>query len=227
MGSNRHAKTRIAGRSMDTTPPRNARPSRRQKIAAELPYLPPGRRAREGLSRLVGERFCQQIDDVPHLQIHARATHRRAELQRAAGIRGCDELGAARAHGGGLAHANPLRHRRLHQVEVSGAAAAELGILDRDESRARDRREEGTWGIANALRMREVTRIVVGDPSGGTRQCGGDLWALRELADGKVMLVIADATGHGAAPALLAAAAKGAIDASWQMRLNDLDPGSF
>jgi len=58
-------------------------------------------------------------------------------------------------------------------------------------------------------------------------ECGGDLWAWRELADGKVLLVIADATGHGAAPALLAAVAKGAIDAHWQMSLKTLDPGNL
>ena len=56
-------------------------------------------------------------------------------------------------------------------------------------------------------------------------ECGGDLWVWRDLADGKVLLLIADATGHGAAPALLAAVAKGAIDAFWQMSLKNLDPG--
>jgi serine phosphatase RsbU (regulator of sigma subunit) len=55
-------------------------------------------------------------------------------------------------------------------------------------------------------------------------ECGGDLWAWRELSDGKVLLLIADATGHGAAPALLAAVAKGAIDAHWQMGLKTLEP---
>lgn len=58
-------------------------------------------------------------------------------------------------------------------------------------------------------------------------ECGGDLWAWRELHAGKVMVVIADATGHGAAPALLAAVAKGAIDAHWQMSLDDMDPGEL
>lgn len=58
-------------------------------------------------------------------------------------------------------------------------------------------------------------------------ECGGDLWAWRELADGKVLLLVADATGHGAAPALLAAVAKGTIDARWQMQLHDLDPAEL
>jgi len=55
-------------------------------------------------------------------------------------------------------------------------------------------------------------------------ECGGDLWYWRELANGRVLLVIADATGHGAAPALLAAVAKGTLDACWQMSLTDLEP---
>lgn len=55
-------------------------------------------------------------------------------------------------------------------------------------------------------------------------ECGGDLWYWRELAHQRVLLVIADATGHGAAPALLAAVAKGTLDACWQMSLADLEP---
>ncbi len=58
-------------------------------------------------------------------------------------------------------------------------------------------------------------------------ECGGDLWAWRELRDDKILLLIADATGHGAAPALLAAVAKGAIDAHWQMNLDNLDPSKL
>ncbi len=58
-------------------------------------------------------------------------------------------------------------------------------------------------------------------------ECGGDLWVWRELADGKVLLLVADATGHGVAPALLAAVAKGAIDAHWQMALDRLDPAQL
>ena len=58
-------------------------------------------------------------------------------------------------------------------------------------------------------------------------ECGGDLWAWRELRDDKVLLVVADATGHGAAPALLSAVAKGTIDARWQMGLAAMDPAAL
>ncbi|HUS63667.1 MAG TPA: PP2C family protein-serine/threonine phosphatase [Kofleriaceae bacterium] len=56
-------------------------------------------------------------------------------------------------------------------------------------------------------------------------ECGGDLWAWYELSEDRVLLLVADATGHGAAPALLAAVAKGTIDAQWQLWGADLDPG--
>lgn len=56
-------------------------------------------------------------------------------------------------------------------------------------------------------------------------ECGGDLWAWYELSEDRVLLLVADATGHGAAPALLAAVAKGTIDAQWQLWGPDLDPG--
>jgi serine phosphatase RsbU (regulator of sigma subunit) len=55
--------------------------------------------------------------------------------------------------------------------------------------------------------------------------CGGDLWLWRELAGEKVLILIGDATGHGAGPALLTAVAKGAIDAHWQLFSGDVDPG--
>jgi serine phosphatase RsbU (regulator of sigma subunit) len=58
-------------------------------------------------------------------------------------------------------------------------------------------------------------------------ECGGDIWLWRELAQGRLLVLIGDATGHGAAPALLAAVAKGAVDAHWQMHGADLDPGQL
>jgi serine phosphatase RsbU (regulator of sigma subunit) len=58
-------------------------------------------------------------------------------------------------------------------------------------------------------------------------ECGGDLWAWRDLGEDRVLLMVADATGHGAAPALLAAVAKGTIDAHWQLDGGDLDPGQL
>jgi len=58
-------------------------------------------------------------------------------------------------------------------------------------------------------------------------ECGGDLWMWRDLGDGKVLLLTADATGHGAAPALLAAVAKGTVDALCQQWGSDIDPAQL
>jgi serine phosphatase RsbU (regulator of sigma subunit) len=57
--------------------------------------------------------------------------------------------------------------------------------------------------------------------------CGGDLWMWRELGDGRILLLIADATGHGAAPALLAAVAKGTVDALCQLGGSEIDPATL
>jgi serine phosphatase RsbU (regulator of sigma subunit) len=58
-------------------------------------------------------------------------------------------------------------------------------------------------------------------------ECGGDLWMWRDLGDGKVLLLTADATGHGAAPALLAAVAKGTVDGLCQLWGAEVDPAAL
>lgn len=58
-------------------------------------------------------------------------------------------------------------------------------------------------------------------------ECGGDLWMWRDLGDNKVLLLTADATGHGAAPALLAAVAKGTVDALCQLAGSEVDPAQL
>lgn len=57
--------------------------------------------------------------------------------------------------------------------------------------------------------------------------CGGDFWGWRELSDSKVLMVIADATGHGAGPAILSSVAKGTMDAHAQFKGEDCDPGEL
>jgi serine phosphatase RsbU (regulator of sigma subunit) len=55
-------------------------------------------------------------------------------------------------------------------------------------------------------------------------ECGGDLWVWKELPDNKLLIVIADATGHGAGPALISSVAKGAIDAYLHESMRDASP---
>jgi serine phosphatase RsbU (regulator of sigma subunit) len=44
-------------------------------------------------------------------------------------------------------------------------------------------------------------------------QCGGDWWMYRKLSNGKMLLVVGDATGHGIHSAMIAATARGAVEA--------------
>lgn len=44
-------------------------------------------------------------------------------------------------------------------------------------------------------------------------QCGGDWWSYRKLANGRMLLVVGDATGHGLHSAMIAATARGAVEA--------------
>ena len=55
-------------------------------------------------------------------------------------------------------------------------------------------------------------------------ECGGDMWSFLDLGDGRVLLLIADATGHGAAPAMLTAVARGVLDAARTVKTGDPDP---
>lgn len=43
-------------------------------------------------------------------------------------------------------------------------------------------------------------------------ECGGDWWTYHDLQDGKVLVVIADVTGHGVPSAMITATAKSAVD---------------
>ncbi len=55
--------------------------------------------------------------------------------------------------------------------------------------------------------------------------CGGDFWAWYRVAENRIVVVVGDATGHGAGPALLSAVTKGALDAHVQVKGGATDPG--
>jgi serine phosphatase RsbU (regulator of sigma subunit) len=44
-------------------------------------------------------------------------------------------------------------------------------------------------------------------------QCGGDWWMYRKMSNGRMLLVLGDATGHGIHSAMIAATARGAVEA--------------
>jgi serine phosphatase RsbU (regulator of sigma subunit) len=43
--------------------------------------------------------------------------------------------------------------------------------------------------------------------------CGGDWWTYRKLSDGRLLIVVGDATGHGIHSAMIAATARGGVEA--------------
>ena len=62
-----------------------------------------------------------------------------------------------------LAIAELLGGRRFHQVVDAGAAAADLGLAHRQQLEAGNRAEQIARRLADALRVREMAGIVVGD----------------------------------------------------------------
>lgn len=54
-------------------------------------------------------------------------------------------------------------------------------------------------------------------------RCGGDWWTYHGLADGKLLLLIGDATGHGLPSAMITAAAKAACDVACAASSDDID----
>jgi sigma-B regulation protein RsbU (phosphoserine phosphatase) len=52
--------------------------------------------------------------------------------------------------------------------------------------------------------------------------CGGDWWSYRPLSDGRLLVVVGDVTGHGMPSAMIAATARGAVEA-----LSIMDHGSL
>lgn len=56
-------------------------------------------------------------------------------------------------------------------------------------------------------------------------RCGGDWWMYRKLSNGRLLLVLGDATGHGMHSAMIAATARGAVEALGAVDERLLDPG--
>jgi serine phosphatase RsbU (regulator of sigma subunit) len=56
-------------------------------------------------------------------------------------------------------------------------------------------------------------------------QCGGDWWAVHDMADGRVLIIIGDVTGHGVPAAMITAAAKAACDVGRALEGVRLTPG--
>ncbi|HUS31864.1 MAG TPA: SpoIIE family protein phosphatase [Kofleriaceae bacterium] len=54
--------------------------------------------------------------------------------------------------------------------------------------------------------------------------CGGDWWSYRQLADGRLLLVVGDVTGHGMPSAMIAATGRGAVESLAFINSNAITP---
>lgn len=99
----------------------------------------------------------------------------------------------------------------MHQMAGKASLERELEIardIQRLMSPKPDLVHVGNYSLAGRCDMAE--------------QCGGDWWTYRHLADGRVLIVVGDVTGHGTPAAMIAATARGAVEA-----LKIVDPASL
>src|SRR6185503_20821178 len=85
-------------------------------------------------------------------------------LERAAGVRGREQIWLRRVDETGLAVAELPRRVRLDQVVDAGAATADVLIDQRQQLDPGDRSQEIAGRLPDALRVREVAGVLVRDP---------------------------------------------------------------
>jgi sigma-B regulation protein RsbU (phosphoserine phosphatase) len=119
------------------------------------------------------------------------------------------------------ASAKRLRGRPLSFIERTAERLAEALLHARMAQRAADRANLAREVQLAATLQGELLPAkgphvhgditVVGSWQPATR-CAGDFWCVYPLGDGRVLIAIGDATGHGVASAMVTAAAIGACD---------------
>ena len=86
-------------------------------------------------------------------------------------------------------------------------------------------------GLQEALMPAEQTYLCQGIRIYGAyrpaEHCGGDLWLFQDIGDGRVLVIIGDATGHGPPAAILGATVKGVVEAYVASVGAELQPGEL
>jgi serine phosphatase RsbU (regulator of sigma subunit) len=80
--------------------------------------------------------------------------------------------------------------------------------------------------MSPAEELIDVGRFALAGRTITVDSCGGDFWTFWPLAPERLLLLIADVTGHGIAAAAVAAVGRGAADAALR-RASDLGPGQL
>src|SRR6185312_4237898 len=112
---------------------------------------------------LAADRRVDQLDRVERGEGAAELAQLRGDLDQAAGVRARIDVGAGREHVLRLAAAELARGRRLDDVVDAGAPAADRLLGRLEHRQPGDRGERGARLGADALRVREVARVLEGD----------------------------------------------------------------
>jgi hypothetical protein len=109
----------------------------------------------------VADRRVEQLDAVANRQLSPRAREGRLELQQAAGVAGHNHVRIQRGDVARFPVAELRRGFRLHQVVDSRGATADRGFGDFQQFELRDASKQRARLRADALRVLQVTGIVV------------------------------------------------------------------
>jgi serine phosphatase RsbU (regulator of sigma subunit) len=136
----------------------------------------------------------------------------------------------------GFALARPLSptdRRSMRKLQIEATAACANVRLHREASYVLGLAQEAD--LARAAQQALVPDSFEGE-SGGVRwagyleamgDAGSDFWAAYPLAPGKVLIAIADATGHGLAGSMVSAVVKSSCDAIVEARGAAIDPSEL
>jgi len=72
--------------------------------------------------------------------------------------------------------------------------------------------------------LHEVGPFTVAGKCEMAEECGGDWWSYHQLSGDRLLIVVGDVTGHGMPAAMIAATARGAVEAYCMVKDADLSP---
>lgn len=133
------------------------------------------------------------------------------------------------ARGEGVSGGDPVAARaiesleRVHEkMQQMLEARAHIVATERDLDRAR-RMYRSILPLASVAQHGRVRVAGNCEPAAET---GGDWWTYRKLSNGRMLVVVGDATGHGVYSAMIGCAAHGAVEALYNVGEDQLTPGS-
>ena len=111
----------------------------------------------------LGQGIPQHLHRVAHRILGAELLQMQPKLGETTDVSGGDEIGPGRHHRARFLFAQRRRDRGLIEIVTAGAAATELTAGDLPQFDAGNRAQQIPRLAAHALRMGQVTGVVVGD----------------------------------------------------------------